>query len=238
MTEYSYIGSELELFAQALNWKAYSRKLMNPYIGSEVLEVGAGIGSTTKALCKGVYKRWLCLEPDSVLVKKLNSLTTNGSLPKSCEVRWGGLSDLKVEEVFDTIIFVDVLEHIQDDKTAIKIAANHLKNNGFLIVLAPAHSWLFTIFDKAVGHYRRYSKRTLAAVVPENLESVSLIYIDSVGLIASLGNRLLLRSRMPNKWQIAVWDKGMIPLSRKFDPFFKYSIGKSVLGIWQKSERC
>ncbi len=234
MTEYSYMGSELELFARALNWKAYSKELMSPYIGREVLEVGAGIGSTTKALCTEVYDRWLCLEPDALLFNKLKSLTTGGSLPKFCELRLGTLKDLGSEDLFDTIIFVDVLEHIQDDKTALRIASDRLKEKGFLIVMAPAHQELFTAFDEAVGHYRRYTKRTLSAIAPENLESINLRYIDSVGLIASLGNRLLLKRKIPTRWQIALWDKGMIPLSRKLDPLFSYSIGKSVFGVWQK----
>ena len=51
MADYTYIGSELELFSEASNWKAYYARLIRPYLGEEVLEVGAGIGATTASLC-------------------------------------------------------------------------------------------------------------------------------------------------------------------------------------------
>ena len=235
MTNYSYIGSELELFSEARNWKAYYRQSIQKYLGAEVLEVGAGIGSTTEFLCRGNHQRWLCLEPDPQLAKTLNSYIASGSLPNCCELKVGTLLDLSPKEKFDNIIYIDVLEHIKDDKLEIKKAYNHLKQGGFLVVLAPAHQWLFTPFDEAIGHYRRYNKRMLKAIIPsDELKCISLRYLDCVGLIASLGNRLLLKSKMPNKQQILVWDKVMVPISKIVDPLIQYSVGKSILGIWQK----
>lgn len=237
MSNSSYIGSELELFSEALNWKAYYRHLIKSYLDYEVLEVGAGIGSTTKALCKRSQRRWLCLEPDPVMANTLRSLLLSGDIPECCEVRTGTLLDVSHDELFDTIIYIDVLEHIKDDRSEVNLAANHLRKGGVLIVLAPAHQWLFTSFDKAIGHYRRYSKSTLSAIIPDSLECLSLIYLDCVGLIASLGNRFILRKKMPNRQQIALWDKVMVPLSIKFDPLLQYSMGKSIVGIWRKRSK-
>ena len=235
MTNYSYIGSELELFSEARNWKAYYRQSIQKYLGAEVLEVGAGIGSTTEFLCRGNHQRWLCLEPDPQLAKTLNSYIASGSLPNCCELKVGTLLDLSPKEKFDNIIYIDVLEHIKDDKFEIKNVYGHLKEGGFLVVLAPAHQWLFTPFDEAIGHYRRYNKRMLKAIIPsDKFKCISLKYLDCVGLIASLGNRLLLKSKMPNKQQILLWDKVMVPISKIVDPLIQYSVGKSVLGIWQK----
>lgn len=234
MTNYSYIGSELELFSRASNWKAYYSNFVQKNLGSEVLEVGAGIGATTEFLCKGKQSRWVCLEPDPVLAKMLHASINSKHLPKCCEMKIGTLSNLSSKEKFDSIIYIDVLEHIRDDKTEIRLAAKHLRNGGTLVVLAPAHQWLFTPFDQAIGHYRRYNKNTLLAIIPNNFERVSLLYLDSIGLIASLGNRFVLNSKMPTKQQIALWDKMMIPGSRILDPLLQYSVGKTVLGIWQK----
>lgn len=234
MTNYAYVGSELELFRQAFNWKAYYSSIICPYFGDEVLEVGAGIGSTTKILCKGDKTRWVCLEPDPVMVDKLKSLLVSGELPKCCEVKKGTLSNLSYGERFDTIIYIDVLEHIKDDKREVKIAANFLKKGGVLIILSPAHQWLFTPFDRAIGHYRRYNKQTLSAIVPDSLKNVKTIYLDSVGVIASLANRWILKSQMPSLKQIKMWDTRMVPLSNKIDPIIRYSIGKTIIGIWEK----
>jgi hypothetical protein len=100
--------------------------------------------------------------------------------------------------------------------------------------LAPAHQWLFTPFDQAIGHYRRYTRPMLAALTPESLEIRRLIYMDSVGLAASLANRLLLRQSMPTPRQIAVWDKLMVRLSRVVDPLIGRNFGKSVVAVWRK----
>ncbi|MBE9166029.1 class I SAM-dependent methyltransferase [Pleurocapsales cyanobacterium LEGE 06147] len=234
MTNLSYIGSELKLFREAYNWKAYWSSLIRAYIGAEVLEVGAGIGGTTEVLCKGDRKRWVCLEPDPMLASILNCSIIKDYLSECCEVKIGTLLDLDREDMFNSIIYIDVLEHIKNDRAETRLAASHLRDGGFLIVLVPSHQWLFTPFDRAIGHYRRYNKKMLSAIIPETVECVSLRYLDSIGLLASLGNRLILKSKMPSRKQILFWDRVMVPLSRKLDPLFQYSLGKSLLGIWRK----
>ncbi len=234
MNNYSYVGSELELFSQAHHWKKYYKRLIQNYLQGKVLEVGAGIGATTKLLCQGKQDCWVCLEPDPLLADKIENLLATGQLPVYCELRIGTLSDLSEKELFDAIVYIDVLEHIQDDVSELKISASHLKRDGRLIVLAPAHQALFTPFDRAIGHYRRYNKSSLSSVIPKDMECIKLIYLDSVGLIASIGNRFILKSETPNKNQIKIWDAMMIPLSKKLDFLMRYSLGKSILGVWQK----
>jgi SAM-dependent methyltransferase len=234
VTNYTYVGSELELFSWASNWKAYLGRLMRPYLGNEVLEVGAGIGTTTDSLCKGLQRRWVCLEPDQVLARTLSQRITEGRLPECCEVKVGTLPELNRRDTFDTIAYVDVLEHIEDDQTEMRLAADHLREGGTLVVLAPAHQWLFAPFDEALGHHRRYDLNGLSRIMPKDLKCIRLSYLDCVGLLASLGNRFFLRSSIPSRRQIALWDGVMVPLSRSLDPLLRYSIGKSVLGVWRK----
>ena len=69
MTEYA--GLELSVFAHATCWKAYFRRLIAPWFGDVVLEVGAGFGGTTSALRPGRVRRWVCLEPDGVMAGQL-----------------------------------------------------------------------------------------------------------------------------------------------------------------------
>ena len=235
MSNLSYTGSELELFERAENWKAYYQNLIKAYLGREVLEVGAGIGATTRMLCSQKQTRWLCLEPDPAMGDRLRFLITNRELPSNCQVRVGLVMDLQPEEMFDTIIYIDVLEHIANDREELKASCSHLKPGGFLVVLSPAHQSLYTPFDEAIGHHRRYNKHTLSAAVPEDLERIELKYLDSVGAIASLGNRFVLKSNLPSARQLSVWDKLMIPLSRVVDPLLGYRAGKSVLGVWRKT---
>ena len=231
MTSYRYVGSELELFREAKNWKDYYARMIRGYLGAEVLEVGAGIGGTTKMLCRAQHDRWVCLEPDVLLV---DTLKADPTLPAICEVRQGSLADLPTEECFDAILYIDVLEHIEDDQAELERVTAHLKPGGFLIVLAPAHQWLFSPFDRSIGHYRRYNRPMLRRLTPSGLTLVSLKYLDSVGLLASLSNRWL-KQRMPTLGQIKLWDTWMVPISRRVDVILNYAIGKSILGVWRRS---
>ena len=113
-------------------------------------------------------------------------------------------------------------------------ATAHLQPGGHLVVLSPAHQFLYTPFDRAIGHFRRYSRASLRAAAPPELRETNLIYLDSVGMIASAANRLLLSQSMPSEHQILAWDRLMIPVSRVLDPLFLNRVGKSVVGIWRR----
>ena len=113
-------------------------------------------------------------------------------------------------------------------------ASELLLNGGHLIVLAPACNFLFSPFDKAIGHYRRYSAQTLKPVMPGELKLLKLQYLDSGGFFASMANKLLLKQTYPTEKQIQTWDKFMIPVSKWTDKIFFHSFGKSILGIWRK----
>src|SRR6266566_1942810 len=71
MSRYRYGGEELCLFAAAVNWKRYIRSVVQPYVVGDVLEVGAGIGGTTRVFCDGRQRSWTCLEPDPELAATL-----------------------------------------------------------------------------------------------------------------------------------------------------------------------
>ena len=123
MTALSYVGSELELFSKATNWKAYYAGILKQYLAGDVLEVGAGIGSTTEALCDGSQDRWVCLEPDVEMGSLLKKRIEEGRLPRCCEAVTGVITKLDPDEAFDAIIYIDVLEHIEADREEMEAAA-------------------------------------------------------------------------------------------------------------------
>lgn len=235
MHEFTYVGDELDLFAAATHWKSYLRTQIVPYLGRNVLEVGAGFGGTTKYLCQGDHDGWVCLEPDIALANRLADAIRAGDLPAFCRVEVGTLADRPAVATFDTLLYIDVLEHVDDDAAELARAIGQVRPGGYIVVLSPAHQWLFSEFDRAIGHYRRYTRQALAGLTPPGLEPVRMAYLDSVGLLASLANRLLLRSALPTPKQIAVWDRFMVPLSRSLDGLLAHKVGKSVLAVWRRT---
>ena len=235
-SDFRYEGQELDLFAQAVNWKRYFAAQMRSFIGRRVLEVGAGLGATTRMLCDGTQQSWTCLEPDAELASRLRDSTPSAAQPATVfDVIVGSLDDLSAQAAFDTILYVDVLEHIADDRAELAHAARRLLPAGHLLVLSPAHQWLYSPFDQALGHFRRYRRSTLRSAGPPELRLVRLRYLDSVGMLASLANRLLLRASQPTAAQIRLWDGRLVPASRRLDGWLRYRVGKSILGVWQKA---
>ncbi len=231
---FDYQGGELELFQHAHTWKRYLGERMTRYLHGAVLEVGAGLGGTTGALCGLTVEDWLCLEPDRALEGQLERSMADGRLPKACRAQLGCVADLPSAPAFDVILYVDVLEHIEDDAAELERAAGRLKSGGRILVMSPAHPWLYSPFDAAIGHFRRYRRRDARRLTPAGVRLESATYLDSVGLLASAANRLVLRSATPSLGQILIWDQWMVPVSRLIDPILGFNLGKSILFVWRK----
>lgn len=235
-TSLDYVGGELALFAHATNWKRYFGTATRPYLGNEVLEVGAGLGTTTQVLCRE-QSLWVCLEPDPAMVRTLGEAAASGRLPAACRVETGTVSDLIAqgrEASFDSVVYIDVLEHIEDDGDELQRAIQMLRPGGHLVVLSPAFQFLYSPFDASIGHVRRYDRARLRAIAPKGAQEVTIRYLDSVGLLASLANRLLLRAGMPTQGQVLTWDRLMVPVSRWVDPMIGYTFGKSIFAVWKR----
>lgn len=234
MGEFRYVGSELQLFASVRNWKTYWSRQIRPFISGDVLEVGAGIGSNTRFLdADGGTGRWVRLEPDPALSNLLINRVAEEQPRRAYETVCGTLASLN-DQHFDTIIYIDVLEHINNDREELHQAALHLKCGGHLIVLSPAHQCLFSPFDAAIGHFRRYNRSTLRSISPPSLRLKHMFYLDSAGLVLSIANAVLLRQSIPTKAQLHIWDVWVVPLSRVLDRCLCNSVGKSIVGIWQR----
>jgi SAM-dependent methyltransferase len=230
MPDNAALLDNLTIFQQAVCWKAYWTRMITPHTQGRVLEVGAGFGANTPALMRAAaWDQWYCLEPDPEAFAVLAA-----NLPPGAEAVPGSLESVAYNEAFDTILYIDVLEHIRDDRAELVRAAAALAPGGCLIVLAPAHPWLFTAFDAAIGHHRRYTRASLLAAAPPGLVPVRACYLDSAGLLASLGSRLFLKKSRPGRLEILFWDRVLVRMSHWTDPLTVRRVGKSVLAVWKK----
>jgi len=230
--QYKYPGDELILFENATHWKTYFSRIIRPYIKGTVLEAGAGIGGTTTLLNDGSAPKWVLLEPDASLSKTLQQKIDAKAFPPNTILRTGNIDN--IAEKYDTILYIDVMEHIESDKMEIQKAFTRLNAGGHIIILSPAFPTLYSPFDKAIGHHRRYTKKMTSELSPAGLSLVHNRYYDSAGFFASLMNKLLFRQQYPTLKQVLFWDRWLIPVSTFLDKITMHSFGKSIISIWKK----
>ncbi len=226
-----YIGNELELFEHANNWKKYYAKNISKHIKGNVLEVGAGIGANTKFLITNDVTSWTYVEPDTSLFSKIE--LKNSQIITDQKFINGTIDDVN-DTNYDCIIYIDVLEHIEFPKQEIQKIKDKLSKNGKLIILVPAYQTLFSEFDEKIGHFRRYNKKMLQEHINHELKTLELFYLDSVGLLASIANKYILKKETPSIENVYFWDKKLIPCSKISDQLIGKKMGKSLIGIFQK----
>jgi SAM-dependent methyltransferase len=229
VTDRAPLHESLSVFRDAVNWKAYWSNAIAPYVGDRVLEAGAGVGANTALLQKpGKQRRWICMEPDLALIETLKAAVPGETIVAST------VDAFAETAAFDTILYIDVLEHIADDGYEVRKAGELLAPGGKLIVLSPAYNVLFSEFDRAIGHFRRYSRASLRALTPDGLRLIDLFCLDAAGLLLSLGNRVLLREKQPTRGQIRFWDRAIVPISRAVDPLIGHGFGRSIIAVWER----
>lgn len=232
--QFDYSGTELDVFRHAVNWKRYWADAISTYVGSEILDVGAGIGATALNLKQHPCRKWVELEPDGHQAARIEQLRQDGEIPAHFEIRNGSTRDLAPGELFDTVLYIDVLEHIEDDRGELETAMRHVVPGGHVVIVSPAHNFLFTEFDRRIGHFRRYNRARLIKIAPACSTVAACLYLDSVGLLASLANKLVLKSGSPTTTQIKMWDGVMVPISTVLDRLVGYNLGKSIICVYRK----
>ena len=223
-----YPGKELEIFDKAVLWRKYIYFLVKKYIKNGLLEVGAGIGSFTENY-KNDLKNITLTELDKQNIKRLKKRF------KGSKIKIETKLTSKLNGKFNSILYMNVLEHIKNDKKEINISLNKLNKKGYLIILVPAHNELYTKFDKEIGHFRRYKVNFFKKLKLKNAKIVKLQYLDCLGYFLYYLNKIFYKNEIyPSKTKIFIWDKFFTPLTFFFDRFLNYRFGKNVLCIIEK----
>lgn len=154
------LTQSLDLLSDTYNYNLWVYSLLRPHIGENVLEVGAGIGNLTRFLLP--HARVVCLEPDAGYATALRHLS---SVHHNLLVVQAGIHDEETvpfrDGTFDTVLCVNVLEHIEDDADAVRLMMSCLRTGGRLLLYVPACPFVFGALDAGLGHFRRYSRRAL-----------------------------------------------------------------------------
>ena len=219
-----YDGWELEYFDNSKNFRKYQYLFIKDKIKKFTAEVGPGNGEILNFYVNKVYKIDL-YEPSKNIFKNLKQ-----KYFKNKKITIFNKKFTSKRNKYDTIIYLDVLEHIKNDKQEIINAYNSLKKGGNLIINVPAFNHLYSQFDKDVGHYRRYNlKMILRLTKGLKYRSLNYKYYDSIGYFLSLISRLT-STNYKNHFskKIKIWNS-LIFLSKIIDTLTFNFFGKSLL---------
>jgi len=130
---------------------------------------------------------------------------------------------MSISDMFDCIVCMNVLEHIRDDHDALTHMLSRLNSGGTLFLLVPAHQGLFTAFDVAAGHYRRYNKESMAALIAaigSHDFSLRQYYFSAIGAIGYYIVYGLLRTppKANASAEIGLFDRYVVPVQRVIEP--------------------
>ena len=217
-----------ERFDDAKFHRKYCMSFVKKFIHGNVLEVGAGCGSFTRDYIDNKMNATLT-ETDN---KNFEDLKKNFINNKNIKI--SNKTIFEIEDKFDTILYLHVLEHIEDDRKELKEVETKLNKGGHLIIMVPRHQKLYSTFDKSIGHFRRYEINFFEKNF-YNLNRKLLKSLDSFGYFLYFLNKLFFKNeKFPSKFKIFIWDKIFTPLSIALDLITNYKIGKCIIAVYKK----
>lgn len=222
-SEFVYEGTEvLENLTEAVNYnKALVSLVLDKSYPGETLDFGAGIGTFSDLLKDDLNPKCLEIDKTQASVLKKKGLEVVAELTSS---------------TYNYIYSLNVLEHIEEDKAAIEDLISALKPGGKLMIFVPAFNLLYSGFDKKVGHFRRYRKKSLRDLFDQGkVEIEELRYFDFIGFFFALIFKLLgLKADNINRRNVIIFDRLFFPLNKVFDPIFRGFLGKNVYVVVRK----
>jgi SAM-dependent methyltransferase len=234
----AYEGRDLEAMSFARNYHRWILELFEPYLGARLVEVGAGTGSFSEMLLARRPESLSLVEPSEMyrrLVEHVGGLADAARVETYNDTFAGVAARLRRERRPDSIIYVNVLEHIEDDEAELTLVRETLAPGGRVFLFVPALRWLYGSFDELVGHRRRYTRRELETKCEAaGLRVVKAIYFDSAGVLPWWLKYRVLRSERMEPGAVKLYDALCVPLLRRVEALVPPPAGKNVLLVAEK----
>jgi len=236
-TQDRYAADDLEIMQEARRYSGHVFDLFRSHIGTRVLEVGCGISTMSRRLIE-VAESVVAIEPNPTCVAIARR--TLGSHPRF-ELRACHLEECDLVELasrrFDTVFCVNVLEHISDDVAALRTFRDVVVPGGRVLIFVPAMQAAYGPLDAALGHHRRYSKRSLSkAFADAGLELLSLRYTNPIGLLGWMFGSYITRSTQHSSGQIQIFETLVAPWALPLERLIPPPIGLSLVAIGQRTQ--
>lgn len=221
-------GRALEDDSGKPRYLQYQRGLIEPHCGPTVLEVGAGTGEFASGL-RGP-QRLVLTDVDPVAVRYMKE-----RFAWRADVDVRGL-DLDASNVdlprVDSVVAVNVLEHIEDDAGALRRMAGLVRPGGTIVLWVPAYQQLYGEFDRLVGHVRRYTPRTVSAAA--HRAGLTVREVRPVNFLGAFAWWLAVRrggSQAPNRKLVRIYDRWVVPVTAMLERLVRVPFGQSVLCV-------
>ncbi len=231
---------ELTNLTEARRFVRWIADELAPFLGDEVLEVGAGFGAIASELASRGH-RVTAIEPaDNVfpeLARRLADEARAGSRVEALQVASHELLAEVGPGRFDSVVYVSVLEHVLDDVAELRIAAQLLRPGGTLALFVPAMPALYGSLDFKSGHYRRYDRAMLERVIAEaGLELVDVKHLDLAGVVPYFLMYRVLDVQRLGAGSSAVFDRVIVPVSRSLQRLVaRPACGKNLVAVARRA---
>ena len=226
----NYPGKELEAMSFAANYHRWIVDELAPFLGRQVAEVGAGIGSVSALLLEKPIDRLVAYEPSANMFPRLAAALAGEPRAEARRELFGLGAG-----TFDSVAYINVLEHIDDDRGELERAHARLRPGGHLLVFVPALAWLMSDFDRRIGHVRRYSLPGLRRLAREAGFAVErLRYFDAAGVLPWYLNFVVLRRGL-GAGGVSAYDRLVVPPMRLVEGWVAPPLGKNLLMVARRS---
>jgi SAM-dependent methyltransferase len=228
-----YQTEVLEVAQSAVNYRKWLAKLTFPYLGDNPLEFGSGIGDYAKEWLQLGCRQLTVSENSPTRITVLQDQFLNNPNIKVRKIDIEKITD--IDAGYSSIVSLNVIEHLENDGAALQGSLEALTPDGYFVAFTPAFPLLMSRFDKAVGHHRRYTKKSARALLDNNgFDIVELKYVNSLGWFAWLIGMRIFKITPKESLLLKIWDKIVIPVVSRFETWITPPFGQSILMVGQK----
>ena len=228
------IGAQtLERLAGARNYNRWLTDRLQQWVGRRVLEIGAGLGSMSEFILD--RERVVLSDTDPYYLARLRERFAARPNVRIAELRLPGVDGSVAAERLDTVICLNVLEHVSDDGASLAAMRTLLQAGGRLVLLVPSLPSIYGTLDEALGHVRRYSPAELRHKFRDaGFHLVGLEYFNLAGVPGWwLTGRVLKRRLIPTA-SLGLYD-ALVPLFR-LERFLPWRVGQSLIAIGERGQ--
>jgi glycosyltransferase involved in cell wall biosynthesis/ubiquinone/menaquinone biosynthesis C-methylase UbiE len=225
------LAEALHNLEEAHNYADWIIEQLSPHLKGTVVELGAGSGTMTERIRRNADRTVATdLSADRVaeLQQRFRDL-------EDVDIVQGDAASVLEGRDADSVVMINVLEHLEDDVSELTRIREALRPGGTVAIFVPAHRWLYSEFDRRVGHYRRYTKATLVTALSRaGLDLVDVRYVNQVGALAWWTVARTLRRAPTDRRMIRLYDRRLVPLLRRAEAMNEPAFGQSLIAVARK----